>query len=178
MLIGSTPTKTSMVRAETTPWHILRTRYRMEGAVTEVLARKEVTCFLPRVPVARSGRRRQDPIPTPLFPGYVFLKPPYDFEKIQFVPGGLKLLSWNGMPASIPEKVLDGIKAFLAFGHPLERNNELQFGITVEVVHGPLIGIRGELVKFRGTDRLVINTEILGQSVSVEINRNWIRKLD
>src|SRR5690606_25196840 len=98
MIIGTHPTRTSLDSATSTPWHILRTRYRMEGAVTEVLARKEVTCFLPRVPVARSGRRRQAPIPTPLFPGYVFLKPPYDFEKVQFVSGGLQILSWNGKP--------------------------------------------------------------------------------
>jgi transcription antitermination factor NusG len=50
-------------------------------------------------------------------------------------------------------------------------------GTPVRVVVGPLSGVEGELVRIRNQHRLVLNTTILGQAVSVEINADDVQKV-
>lgn len=40
----------------------------------------------------------------------------------------------------------------------------------LEVVHGPLAGVRGRLMEYRGQKRLLGGVQQIGQAISVEIN--------
>ncbi len=40
----------------------------------------------------------------------------------------------------------------------------------VEVVHGPLAGVRGRLMECRGQKRLAVGVQQIGQAISVEIH--------
>ena len=51
----------------------------------------------------------------------------------------------------------------------------VQVGSRVEVIAGPLKGIRGLLVEKRGKFRFVIQVDLIRQSVSVEIDASDVR---
>ena len=85
--------------------------------------------------------------------------------------GVVNIVSFEGKPAPIPEYELDSIRVLIG--------TELQFdpcplvheGMMVEVVHGPLRGVVGRLMrKDHHRARLVLSVDLIGQAVSVEVD--------
>jgi transcription antitermination factor NusG len=153
---------------EISGWNVLRTRSRQEKVVEKVLTQKLVTAYLPKLP----RKSRSKPIETPIFPGFVFVKPKLEqIYSLNYIPGSCGLLLHRGKPGLVREKELAAIRALVSSSLPFDLHMGLIPGIRVKVVKGPLAGVEGELARAKGSDRLVINAEILGQAVSVEINQ-------
>ncbi len=55
-------------------WYVLHTKSRHEAVVHDLLCRKSIDAFLPRIKVRSTRRDRKLMIHLPLFPGYVFVK--------------------------------------------------------------------------------------------------------
>ena len=56
------------------PWHALRTRYRHERVVDELLTSQGFETFLPIYTVVHRWKDRTKKLSVPLFPNYVFLR--------------------------------------------------------------------------------------------------------
>ena len=154
------------------PWFALWTRSRHEQVVLEQLASKHIEAFLPTMPRWRRWKDRKKKIDWPLFPGYCFAR----FDPAVPLPvlkctGVVNIVSFAGKPAPIPEIELESIR--------LLTSSELQFdpcpliheGMTVEVMHGPLRGVVGRLVrKDSHRSRLILSVNLIGQAVSVEVD--------
>ena len=85
--------------------------------------------------------------------------------------GVVNIVSFEGRPAPIPEIEIESIRTLVG--------SELQFdpcpliheGQMVEVVHGPLKGVVGRLLrKDAHRARLVLSVDLIGQAVSVEVD--------
>ena len=74
--------------------------------------------------------------------------------------------------------VLDAVKRMLANGLDPEPVQQLMPGDLVEITAGPLAGLQGILFESRGSDRVIIPLEGIGQSVSVKVDVSWLRALD
>jgi transcription antitermination factor NusG len=83
----------------------------------------------------------------------------------------VNIVSVEGKPAPIPEVEIESIRTLVG--------SELQFdpcpliheGQMVEVVHGPLKGVIGRLLrKDIHHARLVLSVDLIGQAVSVEVD--------
>jgi transcription antitermination factor NusG len=48
-------------------------------------------------------------------------------------------------------------------------------GMIVEVIHGPLCGVIGRLVRKNEKARLVLSVDLVGQAVSVEVDAADVR---
>jgi transcription antitermination factor NusG len=48
-------------------------------------------------------------------------------------------------------------------------------GMMVEVVHGPLKGVIGRLIRKGSRARLVLSVDLIGQAVSVEVDAADVR---
>jgi transcription antitermination factor NusG len=48
-------------------------------------------------------------------------------------------------------------------------------GMMVEVIHGPLKGVNGRLVRKNEKARLVLSVDLIGQAVSVEVDAADVR---
>jgi transcription antitermination factor NusG len=48
-------------------------------------------------------------------------------------------------------------------------------GAQVEVIHGPLKGVTGRLVRKNDKARLVLSVDLIGQAVSVEVDAADVR---
>ena len=153
-------------------WFAVWTRSRHEQVVRDQLEQKSITAFLPTITRWSRWKDRKKKIDWPLFPGYCFAQfDPENALPILKCTGVVNIVSVEGRPAAIPEYELDSIRLLVG--------SELQFdpcpliheGMMVEVIHGPLRGVVGRLLRKNAPKAtLVLSVDLIGQAVSVEVD--------
>jgi transcription termination/antitermination protein NusG len=152
-------------------WYALWTRSRHEQVVRDQLAQRGYEAFLPTIPKWSRWKDRKKKIDWPLFPGYCFAR----FDTRERLPilkctGVVTIVSFDGDIVPIPDVEIDSIRRLV--------ESELQFdpcplireGMMVEVVHGPLKGVIGRLLRKGSHARLMLAVDLIGQAVSVEVD--------
>jgi transcriptional antiterminator NusG len=157
-------------------WFALWTRSRHEQVVREQLERKQVEVFLPTVTRWSRWKDRKKKVDWPLFPGYCFAR----FNARERLPilkcvGVVNIISFQGEPAPIPEREIDGIRQLVESDLAFDPCPMIREGMMVEVVHGPLKGVIGRLVRKNERARLVLSVDLIGQAVSVEVDAADVR---
>jgi transcription termination/antitermination protein NusG len=152
-------------------WFAIWTRSRHEQVVREQLERISVEAFLPTIPRWSRWKDRKKKIDWPLFPGYCFAR----FEPNERLPilkcnGVVSIVSFNGEPAPIPSQEIDSIRLLVSTDLAYDPCPLINEGAMVEVVHGPLRGVIGRLVRKGSHARLVLAVDLIGQAVSVEVD--------
>jgi transcription termination/antitermination protein NusG len=152
-------------------WFALWTRSRHEQVVREQLEQKHVDVFLPTVAKWSRWKDRKKKIDWPLFPGYCFAR----FDSRERLPilkctGVVNIVSFDGEPAPIPEQQIDGIRRLVESHLPFDPCPMIHEGMMVEVVHGPLKGVFGRLIRKNEKARLVLSVDLIGQAVSAEVD--------
>ena len=158
-------------------WYAIWTRSRHEQAVREQLEQRHIKAFLPTITRWSRWKDRKKKIDWPLFPGYCFARfDPNESLPVLKCTGVVNIVSFDGKPAAIPDFELDSIRVLVG--------SELQFdpcpliheGMMVEVVHGPLKGVKGRLMrKDAQRARLVLSVDLIGQAVSVEVDASDVK---
>jgi transcriptional antiterminator NusG len=158
-------------------WFALWTRSRHEQVVRQQLEQKHIEVFLPTITRWSRWKDRRKRIDWPLFPGYCFARfDPDDPLPVLACTGVVSIVSFEGKPAAIPAGELDSIRLLVG--------SELQFdpcplvheGQMVELVHGPLKGVVGRLVRKDAQHaRLVLSVDLIGQAVSVDVDAADVR---
>jgi transcriptional antiterminator NusG len=153
-------------------WFAIWTRSRHEQVVREQLERKKIAAFLPTITRWSRWKDRKKKIDWPLFPGYCFAQfDPDDPLPVLKCTGVVNIVSVEGKPASIPEYELDSIRLLVGSDLQFDPCPMIREGEMVEVVHGPLRGVVGRLMrKDTKTARLVLSVNLIGQAVSVEVD--------
>src|SRR3954468_11616019 len=158
--------------ATATQWFAVWTRSRHEQVVREQLERKQFEAFLPTITKWSRWKDRKKKIDWPLFPGYCFARfNPQDTLPILKWSGVVNIISFEGKPAPIPEYELDSIRLLVGSELQYDPCPLIHEGMMVQVVHGPLKGVVGRLVrKDAPKARLVLSVDLIGQAVSVEVD--------
>jgi transcription termination/antitermination protein NusG len=157
-------------------WFALWTRSRHEQVVREQLEQKRVEAFLPTVTRWSRWKDRKKKIDWPLFPGYCFARfDPRERLPILKCTGVVNIISFEGEPAPIPEQEIDGIRRLVETDLAYDPCPMIREGEMVEVVHGPLKGVIGRLVRKNDKARLVLSVDLIGQAVSVEVDAADVR---
>ena len=86
------------------------------------------------------------------------------------------MVQFNGKPARIPYEQIETIYRILDGGYDPEPHQYLREGDEVEIVAGPLTGIKGYFLEGRGNKRLIISVHTLQQSFAIELIRGQIKK--
>jgi len=157
-------------------WYALWTRSRHEQVVREQLERKQIEAFLPTVTKWSRWKDRKKKIDWPLFPGYCFAR----FDAKERLPilkctGVVNIVSFEGEPAPIPEHEINGIRQLVDSDLAYDPCPLIKEGAMVEVMHGPLRGVIGRLVRKNEKARLVLSVDLIGQAVSVEVDAADVR---
>ena len=79
-------------------------------------------------------------------------------------------MSFEGKPAPIPDHEIDGIRRLVESNLQYDPCPMIREGMMVEVIHGPLKGVVGRLVRKGAHARLVLSVDLIGQAVSVEVD--------
>jgi len=139
--------------------------------VREQLEHKQIEAFLPTVTKWSRWKDRKKKIDWPLCPGYCFARfDPHERLPILKCAGVVSIISFEGEPAVIPEHEIDGIRQLVESELAFDPCPMIREGTMVEVVHGPLKGVIGRLVRKNEKARLVLSVDLIGQAVSVEVD--------
>ena len=160
----------------TEAWFAVWTRSRHEQVVREQLERKQIEAFLPTVTRWSRWKDRKKQIDWPLFPGYCFARfDPQHRLSIMKCTGVVNIISFGGEPAAIPEHEIDGIRQLVESELAYDPCPMIREGQMVEVMHGPLKGVVGRLIRKGAHARLVLSVDLIGQAVSVEVDAGDVR---
>ena len=158
-------------RAAELRWFAVVTRSRHERKVHDQLQSRDVESFLPFVQRWSRWRDRRKLIEWPLFPGYCFARcSSGNVRPVLACQGVVHLVSFAARPAPVPDYEIDGIRRLLASTLPHDPCPLIEVGMWVQVVYGPLRGVRGRLVHKDRSTTLVVAIEMLGRALSVQID--------
>jgi transcription antitermination factor NusG len=87
----------------------------------------------------------------------------------------VSIISFEGEPAPIPEHEIDGIRRLIDSDLAFDPCPMIREGMMVEVIHGPLKGVIGRLVRKSDKARLVLSVDLIGQGVSVDVDAADVR---
>jgi transcriptional antiterminator RfaH len=160
------------------PWYALRVRSRFENTVATHLRGRGFESLLPLYKCRRRWSDRFKEIALPLFPGYVFCQfNPLNRLPILSIPGVVHVVGVGRTAVPIDENEIAAIQAAVKSGLPSQPWSFLQVGQRVRIEYGPLCGLEGILLDFRGRQRLVISVTLLQRSVAVQIDGAWVRPM-
>jgi transcription antitermination factor NusG len=80
------------------------------------------------------------------------------------------LVGVGGEPEPIPDREIDAIRSLTGTRLAYQPFPFLTEGMAIEVVRGPLMGVRGRLLRHDRECRVVLSVTLIRQSVSVEID--------
>ena len=158
-------------------WFVLHTLSRQEKKLAEELQQLQIPHYLPLVRTVKYYGKRRFRVEEPLFSGYVFLKgeatDAYSAARTQRIANILPVadqarLHWE----------LQNLSLALAHGSRLDPFPYLKQGALVEVKSGPLRGLQGLVESRVGFDRLVLQVEMLGRAMSMELHGALVEPLD
>lgn len=152
-------------------WYAAYTRANHEKSVGEQLALRSVEHFLPLYAMVRKWKDRRVELKLPLFPGYVFVRMALrDRLQVLQVPGVARLVGFNGIPASLPGEEIEALRRSLEEGLRAEPHRYLTAGRRVRIKGGPLAGLEGILLRWKGNWRVVLSLQLIQRSVSVDLD--------
>ncbi len=166
--------QTFLVRSSadcTTPrWFATYTCSRREKQVARELEERSVECFLPLYRVSHRGDGVKF-VQLPLFPSYIFVRIALrDRLHVLQVPGVVRLVSFNGQPAALEDHEIEVIRNVLSAGVRAEPFPYIKIGREVEILSGPLRGLRGKVIRKNNRFRVVLSVDLLQRSIVADID--------
>lgn len=159
-------------------WYAVRVRSRFEQQVSLSLSGKGYEEYLPLYRSRRTWSDRSKDLDLPLFPGYLFCRFDVQFRlPILTTPGVVAIVGIGKIPVAISDREIDAIQTVVRSGLHLQPWPQLVVGSKVLIEQGPLKGIEGVTLDVKKKYHLFVSVPLLQRSVSVEIDREWVRPL-
>ena len=157
-------------------WYVLHTKSRQERILADTLQTMGIGSYLPLARQIRYYGTHKIAVDLPLFVGYVFmrgsLEDAYIADRTKRV---AKIIHVNDQQKLDTE--LTNIQLALDQGAELDLCPCLTRGTHVEVRSGPLRGLRGVVEDRIKPNRLVLQVEMLGRAVSLEVDGALLDRL-
>ena len=159
-------------------WIAVYTKPRHEKTVENELLKKGFEVYLPILKERRKWSDRKKWVEFPLFRSYIFVKT--EIKNSLFVlqtMGVVKVIKFGGEVAVIQNDSIRAIKLMIEGGYMPEAIDYFVKGETVEVKSGPLKGLIGEVIRVDNSDRLLVRVDAIQHSVSVQIDRGFLKSV-
>jgi len=161
-------------------WHAVYVKSRAEKKAQIELQIQEIETFLPLQRKLRQWSDRKKWVEMPLISGYLFVRASRkEYDQILQSNFVVSYVRFEGKAAIIPDYQIEYLKLMLKQdSSEVEITREkLKPGQMIEVVAGPLIGLKGKLQKIKGKSKVAIEIEQLGYSALVEILTEDIKSI-
>ena len=159
-------------------WIAVYTKPRHEKKVENELLKKGFEVYLPILKERRKWSDRKKWVEFTMFRFYVFVRT--KIKNTLFVlqtPGVVKVIKFGGEVAIVQNKSIEAIKLMIEGGYNPEPLDYFVKGDPVEVNDGPLKGLVGEVIRLDKNDRLVVRVDAIQHSVSIQINRGFLKPI-
>jgi transcription antitermination factor NusG len=141
--------------------------------VAQQIEERSICCFLPLYRSLRRWKDRRKELELALFPGYVFVRFALeDRLRVLQLPSAVRLVSFNGHPAALPDSEIEELRERLSRGGCLEPHPYLRVGRRVRVRCGPMQGLEGIIVRRKDRCRVVFSLDLIMRSVAVEVDES------
>jgi transcriptional antiterminator RfaH len=160
-------------------WYAIYTRPRAEKQVYQRLVDEGIESYLPLQKTYRIWSDRKKLVMKPLISSYLFVKTKRKlFPKVFQTHGVVKFITFEGQPASIPQKQIDNLRLLINSDAEVEISKEkFAPGDNVEVINGSLTGLTGELIKIGKQKRVIVRLDRLDQNLILKIPKTFLRKM-
>lgn len=156
-------------------WFAFRVRPRHEKAVSAALRQRGCSEFLPLMREKRKWANRLRHVDIPMFPGYVFsLVNRFSLLPVLSTPGVIDVVRAGSVPIAANREEIESLRFAIDSEVQMERCGYIEVGKTVQIIQGPLTGLKGILVNVRKSQRLVLSVSLLSRSVLIEIDNDWV----
>ena len=155
-------------------WYVLNTKPKKEFHVEKIFMEAGFRVYNPRY--------KQDEKVKPFFPGYEFIyfDFPEQYRLVKYTRGVKKIVGTKEGPTPIPEDVLYALKAREVNGliELLKYGEEPELGDEIEVVEGPLKGLKGVFKReLSDADRVLILLNYVSYQGQLVIERKKLKKI-
>ena len=158
-------------------WFVLRTRSRQEKVLAGELRSRGIASYLPLLTCTKYYAGRKATVEMPVFPGYLFLRGDvdhaYEADRTRRVAQIIRVADQEKL-----DRELRNISLALRGRANLDPFPYLRAGVRVEVREGPFRGLQGIIEHGGRRDRLILQVEILGRAVSLEIEASLLEVID
>jgi transcriptional antiterminator RfaH len=159
-------------------WYAAYTKSRNEK---KVLARLTEGGFEAYLPILRKRHKWSDRlkwVEEPLIKSYIFIHVnEREYYNAINTPGLVCYVTFEGKAASIPDWQIDTLKMLLHEGAEMEISNErFAPGQKIIVVSGQLVGMRGEMIEYRGKKKVLVRLGTTGTNILVTVSLELIEK--
>jgi len=160
-------------------WIVVRSKPRSEKVAHNELVKKNIEAYLPLLKERRKWSDRKKWVEFPLFSSYLFAR--IDIKDSIFVlqtQGVNTIVKFGKQIAIVQNSVIEAIRLAMEGGYELEPVEYFVEGNIVEVVAGPMKGVKGIVAKLKGQNRLIIKIDAIQQALSIQIESKFIRNLN
>jgi transcription antitermination factor NusG len=152
-------------------WYALRVRSNQESIAKAVLDEKGYCTFLPLYRSTRRWSDRTKIIQKPLFPGYLFC----EFDVTQRAPvvtvrSIIQVVGFGQGPTPVDATELEQVRTAIGSGMSIEPWRHFDSGQLVQILEGPLTGLKGIFVRYQGANRIVLTLTLIQRSIAVELD--------
>jgi hypothetical protein len=156
------------------PWWVGKTRSRQEKALAWELKAGGIPYFLPLVPQAQKSRRRVRTSLVPLFSSYIFFQGS-GLQRHQALRTGRLARVLHVQDQQGLHSQLRALAKAVDLGTELKLCDMVKKGSRVRIAFGPLAGLEGVVLSYKGQARLILNVEAIAQAASVQVNLDQVQ---
>lgn len=158
-------------------WYVLRSKPHKEVVVWKQVQTEGLETYFPRLS-QKSARGRVKPY----FPGYLFVRADLDDigqSTLQWMPHTLGLVTFGGIPASVPEDMIAAIRQHVEMLN--SKNNHVlpnvQTGDLLEIHSGPFAGYQAIFdTRLSSSDRVRVLLKMLNdRCVTMELHASQVK---
>lgn len=156
-------------------WFAIQTLSRHEKTVRNQFEMRKIEHFLPTMRRLSQWTDRKKQIEMPLFAGYCFAR----FSSsgrlaVLQSQGVVRVVGSGGRPEPIPDEEIESLRKLINSPSEYLCCRYLREGMLVEVIHGPLQGVKGRLVREARHSRLVLSISLIQRAVAIEIDADSV----
>jgi len=153
-------------------WYVVYVKSRAEKKVLQSLTGNDIEAWLPVRMELRQWSDRKKLVEMPLFPGYVFVRVGRkEYDRALTTTHVVSYITFEGKAIPVRDDAIRSLKQVLQQDQieaELTRD-DLSPGRQVEILSGPLRGVRGELVQRKGKHKVGIRIQQINYTVMIEV---------
>lgn len=160
-------------------WYAIYTKSRTEKLVAKELSKSNIEYYMPLHKVLKQWSDRKKWVEEPLFRSYIFvhinlLK---DYLKVLQKDHVVCFIKFSGRAVPIPSEELEQVRSIVQSGYQLKTEGiEFSKGDPIKVMQGPLKGLEGELVSFKGKQKVLVKLDFIDKNIMIDIPLGYIQK--
>ena len=159
-------------------WMVVYTKPRHEKIAYKYLCKKNIKTYLPLVKEKRKWSDRNQWIQKPMFTSYIFVyaEKNESYNIVQTY-GVHHIIRIGGEIVPIRESIIEGIRQLIEGGFNPEPTDYFAVGDEVEIIQGPLKGMKGQISRIKRQDYFILKIDAIQHAIQCQIERRWLKMM-